>query len=67
MLVKVMAPNMTWLHLENFTVTAAINSKFIMSLAYPYTKKKYNQVNNVLNNMGIGDGCYYCGEEKLKS
>lgn len=52
--VKVMAPNMTWFHLENFTVTGAINSKFIMSLAYSYTtNNKKDQVNNVLNNVGI--------------
>lgn len=66
--VKVMAPNMTRLHLENFTVTGAIISKFVMSLAYSYTNNnnKKNQVNNTLNNVGTGD-TYYCGEEKSKS
>lgn len=64
--VKVMAPNMTWFHLENFTVTGTINSKFIMSLAYSYTTtNKKDQVNNVLNNVGIGN-TYYYGEEKIQ-
>lgn len=46
--VKVMAPNMTWLQLENFTVTGAINSKFIMSLAYSYTKNKSNKIRSIM-------------------
>lgn len=33
---------------------------------YFYINKNKNQVNNVLNNVGMGDSCYY-GEEKNKS
>lgn len=67
MLVKVMVSNMTWLHLQNFIETDAITSKFNISLAYSYTNnKKKNQVNNILNNVGIGDS-YYNGEEGNKS
>jgi len=33
-----------------------------MSLVYSYINKNKNQVNNVLNNVGMGDSYYY-GEE----
>lgn len=66
MLVKVMASNMTWLHLQNFTVTDAITSKFIMSPVYSYINKNKKQVKNILNNVEMGDSYYY-GEEKTKS
>lgn len=65
MLIKIMASNMTWLLLQNFTVTDAITSKFIMSLVYSYINKNKTQVNSILNNVGMGS--YYYGEENKRS